>query len=189
MKMLNKLLLFYALFAVSTAYGQAPSMATIFKVTIHGTSNLHDWSETVGKVNATASIDQSNKASIDIAALSVIMDVSSIKSTEGAVMDNNTYKALKEAQYPEIKYILAGPANSIKINGGVYILKAKGNITIAGVTKEVEMNVKIHGEGGKMVFEGSQTIKMSDYNIKPPVAMLGMLKTGNELTINYYMVF
>jgi polyisoprenoid-binding protein YceI len=142
----------------------------------------------VNKVTASAGITR-GKESITISAFKVDMSVYSIKSTEGSTMDNNTYKALKASQYPDIIYELIATSTPVVGNAGVYLLKARGHITIAGVTKEVEMNVKIHEEGGQLVFEGSQKIRMTDYNIKPPVAMLGMLKTGDEITISYNMVF
>jgi hypothetical protein len=52
------------------------------------------------------------------------------------------------------------------------------------------MQIKVLMQGKeKLTFEGSQTIKMSDYNIVPPVALFGALKTGNEITINYKTTF
>ncbi len=187
MKLFHKSLLAFFICTGNYVYGQ--TAASAYTVTIHGSSNLHSWVENVELVTASASISRSNKTSIDVSSLSVIMGVYSIKSTEGSTMNNNTYKALKASEYPEIKYTLATAANSIIINAGCYVLKSKGKLTIAGVTKDVDMNVKIHEESGKLIFEGSQTIKMTDYNVKPPVAMLGMLKTGNEITINYRLVF
>jgi polyisoprenoid-binding protein YceI len=190
MNMLNKILLIVLLCIGNNIYARPPASApSSYKVTIAGTSNLHSWDERVETVTASAGITKNADGSINIASFSVTMSVYSIKSTEGATMDNNTYKALKASQYPEIKYVLAAPANSINIESGVYTLSAKGNITIAGVTKEVQINVKIHEEGGKMVCEGTQKIMMTDYGVTPPVAMLGMLKTGNEITISYKLVF
>jgi len=38
---------------------------------------------------------------------------------------------------------------------------------------------------GSIACSGSQQIKMTDYQIKPPSFMLGALKTGDALTINF----
>jgi hypothetical protein len=38
---------------------------------------------------------------------------------------------------------------------------------------------------GQLAFEGSQTIKMTDYGITPPTALFGTLKTGDEITITF----
>ncbi len=168
-----------------------PHAATLvaYKVTISGTSNLHDWDEQVNKVAAFANISRNTDGTLNIESFSVTMDVYSIKSHEGSIMDRNTYKALKAADHPEISYVLTAPALSISINGGSYTLTAKGSLTIAGVKKEVIMVVKILPENGKIVFEGNQKIAMTDYGITPPTAMFGALKTGNEITINYQMTF
>jgi hypothetical protein len=38
---------------------------------------------------------------------------------------------------------------------------------------------------GKLVFEGSQKIKMTDYGVSPPTALLGVLKTDNDIVLNF----
>ena len=65
-------------------------------------------------------------------------------------------------------------------------IAAKGSLNIAGVTRPVDMMVKVLIRGNrKLIFEGSQTIKMSDFDIAPPTALFGTLKTGNEVAINF----
>jgi polyisoprenoid-binding protein YceI len=65
-----------------------------------------------------------------------------------------------------------------------------GNLTIAGVTRFVEMKAKVNMVGkGKLIFEGSQPIAMSDYGISAPTAIFGTLKTGNNITINFKVSF
>ncbi|HTA26291.1 MAG TPA: YceI family protein, partial [Bacteroidia bacterium] len=69
-------------------------------------------------------------------------------------------------------------------------ISAKGTLTIAGVTKPIDMLIKVSAPNqGYLTFEGSQTIKMTDYGITPPTALLGTMKTGNEITINFKTVF
>jgi polyisoprenoid-binding protein YceI len=188
MKLINKALFVFSLAVTGNTYGQS-EVPSSYKVTIHGTSNLHDWDEKVENVTTKAIITRNANKSISISALNVTIQVKSIKSTEGSIMDKNTYKALKEPDFPQIKYVLLEPVNSISTTSGVYTFKAKGNITIAGVTKPVIIAVKIHADGQKLIFEGTEDIKMTDYNVKPPVALLGTLKTGNNITINYNIVF
>ena len=33
--------------------------------------------------------------------------------------------------------------------------------------------------------KGEKTLKMSDFDVKPPTALLGTLKTGNDITIKF----
>jgi hypothetical protein len=36
---------------------------------------------------------------------------------------------------------------------------------------------------------GVKKMKMTDYNVKPPTALLGTIKTGNDITISYNLKF
>jgi hypothetical protein len=38
-------------------------------------------------------------------------------------------------------------------------------------------------------FEGSLPLKMSDYNMKAPTAMLGVMKVGDQVTVKYNVTF
>jgi polyisoprenoid-binding protein YceI len=161
-----------------------------YAVTIHGTSNLHNWDESVKTVTGEGAVNTNSDGSYDLEAINIKMEVHSIKSDMGSIMNNNTYKALKADENPQIIFALSSPAKSIQINTVEKTVSIKGNLTIAGVTRPVNMQVKIVMQAqGKLLFVGSQVIKMSDYDIKPPTALLGTLKTGNEITINFKTSF
>ena len=157
-----------------------------YVVTIDGTSNLHNWTESIGTITGQGSVSWN---SVNLDALSINILVHSIKSTEGSAMNNNTYKALKADTYPDIILKVNDPVKSVQNKPGASIT-VKASLTVAGITKVVDMQIKVLMQGKeKLTFEGSQTIKMSDYNIVPPVALFGALKTGNEITINYKTTF
>jgi len=157
-----------------------------YSVSIHGTSNLHSWDESVEIVLGDAVVNWNDDGSFDIAAVNIKMNVLSIKSDMGSIMNSNTYKALKADQNPEVFFKLTIPVKSTPAGSKEWKVAAKGNLTIAGVTKSVDVNVKISvRENGILAIEGLQTIKMSDYSIDPPTALFGTLKTGDEITINF----
>ena len=159
-----------------------------YAVTIHGTSNMHDWDEKVETVTGNGIIEWNSDGSFNLDVLSIVMNVRSIKSDKGATMDNNTYKALKSESHPEIEFVLKTPLKSINV--GKRSISAVINLSIAGVTKAVDMVVTSTPNGQNSVtFEGSKTIKMTDYGIDPPKALMGMLKTGNEITIHFKTIF
>jgi hypothetical protein len=39
--------------------------------------------------------------------------------------------------------------------------------------------------GGDIQFTGSRSLKMTDYKMKPPTAMMGTIKVGNEVTLKF----
>jgi len=170
-----------------------------YAVTIKGTSNLHNWTETVGTVTGESMVNANGNGSFDLKAVSINMAVRSIKSDEGGTMDKNTYKALKADANPEITFSLTAPVNSftlaspakpIQSDPAATTLSTKGNMTIAGVTKPVTMQVNVFmPKKGVLEIEGSESIKMTDYGVKPPIALLGMLKTGDEITIKFKTSF
>lgn len=171
--------------ALTLFMGAMPDMNTytLFKdytVTLHGTSNLHSWDEKVEKVSGDARISWNNDLSFDLNGANIIMEAHSIKSEEGSIMNNNTYRALKADAHPEISFQLTYPLKSVQTKPGGSVL-AKGSLTIAGVTRFIDMPVNVFmREKGKLAFEGAYTLKMTDYGIEPPTALFGTLKTGND---------
>jgi len=62
-------------------------------------------------------------------------------------------------------------------------------MTIAGVTKPVVLTAACEVKpDGSITCIGKEKLKMTDYNIKPPTYMLGALRTGNALTIEFTLV-
>jgi polyisoprenoid-binding protein YceI len=161
-----------------------------YTVTILGTSNLHNWNETVETVSGDGSVTWNEDGSFNLDAINLKMEVHSIKSDMGSIMNNNTYKALKADKNPEIIFTLTTPINSVKAGSETAIISAKGTLTIAGITKPIDMNVKVSIKDHTLLsFEGSQTIKMTDYGISPPTALFGTLKTGDGITISFKTSF
>lgn len=184
---------FFIVFMCICTASSAQDTYTITKgysVVINGTSNLHNWDETVGIVTGDSKVTMNNDGTFDLVAINIKMDVHSIKSDMGGAMNNNTYKALKADTYPQIIFILSSPVKAIKTEAGTTTISASGNMTIAGVTKPVTMQVKVFmPQKGLMEFAGSQGIKMTDYGIKPPTALFGAMKTGDSITINFKTYF
>jgi len=189
MKSLKKIsLVIIAAFAMSatTVVESKYVLSKNYTVTILGTSNLHSWNETVEMVSGDGSVTWNEDGSFNLGAIHLKMEVHSIKSDMGSIMNNNTYKALKADKNPEIIFTLTTPVNSIKAGTASTTISAKGTLSIAGVTRPIDMNVKVSIQDHTVLsFEGSQTIKMTDYNISPPTALFGTLKTGDEITINF----
>lgn len=157
-----------------------------WNVVIHGNSNLHAWDETVGKVSCSSDIYRNTDGSFRFNALKLVFDVTSITSTEGSVMNEKTYKALKASRYPNIVFTLSQPVPSIPPGHGENFILAEGQLSIAGVTRPVSVRLRVNQIGSnELQFEGSQQLNMSDFDVDPPTAMFGMLKVSNQLTIAF----
>ena len=44
-------------------------------------------------------------------------------------------------------------------------------------------------KSGTYEFSGTTQLKFSDFNMKPPTAMLGVMKVGNVITLSYKVEF
>ena len=61
-----------------------------------------------------------------------------------------------------------------------------GTLTVAGKENKIEMDVvATRMADGTLKAKGVVPIKMTDYGIKPPTAIFGRLKTGDEVKVNF----
>lgn len=120
--------------------------------------------------------------------LSIEIPVKSLKSSEGKVMDNNTYKSLNAEKFPNIVYKLE-KVNRVTKNGDKYILSTIGTLSIAGVTKKIKITAMVVIKSdGTIDFKVQKKIKMSYFNLKLPSSLLGWIKTGDELYIMFDLI-
>tara|TARA_Y100001935_G_scaffold93147_1_gene77409 strand:+ start:21474 stop:22037 length:564 start_codon:yes stop_codon:yes gene_type:complete len=153
-------------------------------LTIEGTSTIHDWESEAEKVTGEAVLELSDNELINISSLAFKVEVKSIKSGK-RIMDSKTKDALKEKSNPEIIFKLDTIENLTADS-----VSAKGTLNIAGKTNEVILNAAYSiGPDGSISINGSQPIKMTDYNIDPPTAMMGTMKTGDDVTVIYNVLY
>jgi polyisoprenoid-binding protein YceI len=157
-----------------------------YTVTIDGTSNLHDWKENVGQVTGDMMAILNPDGSVDLISIRIKMAVLSIKSDMGRVMDNKTYQALKATTYPDILFTLSTPLKLSQVSDGLQPVPVKGDLFLAGVSRQVVMQVKTFTlDHGKLLFEGSESIRMTDYGVRPPSALFGTMKAAPDITIHF----
>jgi polyisoprenoid-binding protein YceI len=158
------------------------------KLWIEGTSNLHGWSCTAERFEAAIEIDPA----ADLAAatpkavkrVEVKVPVKALKCGHGG-MDDNLYKALKADDTPEISYIMA-TLDATPDEANALTLKTVGTLAIAGKENKLTMEVAaIRLPDGTVKATGIVPIKMTDFGIKPPTAIFGTLRTGDEVKVNF----
>ncbi len=176
------ILLFVVLFfSTASLLGQQNFQLASAEMTIEGTSTLHDWVSSVEQYTTKAEIEISNNKLVSIPMFEVRIPVKGIKSTKGKIMDNKTYNALKADDHPTIQFKL----NKITLKTDNQLL-ASGQLTIAGKVKTVEFPVEYTTQPNqKIQFKGAYTLKMTDYNMDPPTALMGSIKTGDEVTVRF----
>jgi len=186
MKIFKILYVLTVLFAATNLQAQNQYVLAVdHKITIEGTSNVHDWEEVAQIATGDGTVLWNPDASFNIQKLFLKVSVSSIKSDKGSIMDDKTFDALKGEAHPYIMFKMLSIKSLTKETTG-YAINVNGELTIAGVTKNVDINGTVAiKEKGKLYIETSKAIKMTDFGIDPPTAMMGAMKVGNDITIKF----
>lgn len=185
----NWFLLLMFIAPIYTVFGQDSKVVlTESKLVVDGTSNLHDWT-----IEAKA---MSGKASATIEAgdlkalknLDFSVEVEQLKSGKSG-MDKNTFKALKSTSHKNISFKLVKVVKMTTVSDNNYTIETQGDLTIAGVTKRINQNFTVKLIGKKMVFTGKQKIDMTVYGVEPPKALMGTIKTGKDVTVDFKVTY
>ena len=103
-------------------------------------------------------------------------------------MDKKTWKALNANDFPNIYFHLTDFENVQPVDG-LFNTKVSGKLTIAGVKNVIQFSVKGKELANNQIeIIGSKTLKMTDYGIKPPKALMGALTTGDEVTVDFRVI-
>jgi len=161
------------------------------ELTFEGTSTMHAFHCKTTKMEVTVSVDPAyaegrlSKLNRPLKTVDVVIPVKSL-SCGNSGLEKNMLKTLKADKYPEIRYQLTTYQIAGAPTDDAITLQAVGTLTIAGQQKTIEMLVKSNrGAEGNATATGTQAILMTDFGIKPPVFMLGTLKTGNKITVSF----
>lgn len=149
-------------------------------ITINGTSNLHDWKSKTEQINGELILSGNNQ----VKSFKLDIPVKSIKSGE-KLMDSKTYETFDANKHPNIAFRLTDVTN-LQINGDNVNVVFNGNLTMAGTTRKVA--IKANGKNikqGTYVFNGNVPLKMTDFQMKPPTALLGTLKVGDGIKLEF----
>jgi polyisoprenoid-binding protein YceI len=154
---------------------------------VMGTSTLHDWEMSARNITANMTVNKDGTSIQKIENVYFSVKSDNIVS-DNSIMDSKAHDALKAEKYPTISFNMAS-VNNLVSSGNTIKGSLSGNVTIAGVTKNITLPFTGTLQGNGIQVTGSKSLKMSDFNIKPPTAMLGTLKTGDEIKIDYKLEF
>lgn len=159
-------------------------------VSINGSSNLCKWTEKVGKIWGETLIEVKEDDSFHVLAVHINLDVASIQSNRGKLMDKKTFHALMAEEYPQLIFELSSLEKTILKAKNSNLYSSLGKLSIAGVTRPIETEVKIIANTGTTFeVEGDQEINMTLFGIKPPNALLGIIKTRKVVRIHFKLLF
>jgi polyisoprenoid-binding protein YceI len=180
--------------AIPGAAGKSSSIGPLVlasaRVALEGTSNIHAYTASTTTVRVTAlEIAEAPEGDVleyvlepeRLKAFAVVIPVASLSSPKDGI-DKNMHKALKAQEHPEITFRL----RRLEPATGAY--RATGGLTIAGVEKEITLDLKVERTPKGLGVTGATDLLMTDFGVTPPKAMLGMLKTNPKVRIHFDLV-
>ena len=155
---------------------------------IEGSSNLHDWKIDITKMECKGSFQSVDNVVKSVKNVEVKIPVLDLKSEKGKTMDGKTYEAFNSDKHPHITFAFSSADVKTDASGAVTIA-ASGSLSMAGKTKTVPVTAK-----GKTLANGdlqlsvTQKLKMSEFDMKSPTALMGTIKVGDEVTVRFDIV-
>lgn len=190
MKDTNKILLLIVLTGFSLlAEGQIFELSkTGTNVVIEGTSSLHDWEMNLKAFNSGFQLNQEGSLIKGFENVTFSCKATDIKS-ESSLMDKKTYDALKADDFPEIKFSGISCTGLIA-EGKKFKGSISGKLNVSGETQDVTIPFNGAFTDSKTIdIIASTDLVMSSFNITPPTAMLGALKTGDKISVSFSLQF
>lgn len=106
-------------------------------------------------------------------------------------MNKDLKEALNSDEFPEITFTLKN-ATALTIPENIedgFELEVEGSLTVAGVTREIKFQSQgYYMDDGRIRAIGNKSIKMSDFNVEPPTALLGLVKAEDELNVRFDLI-
>src|SRR6266850_6469178 len=200
-----------ALFAASVALASLPitllagdpmtrySASSGSKMRIEGTSTLHDWQAVSplilgflevgpnfpaepGQAAAPGKIEVRGEATVNASSLRSVKKDGSWYDDK---MDDKMHDLLKQTTFPKIVFRINELVlkEAPKDKAAPYVMDAKGDLAVAGVTNNVAFPVNVFIlPDKKLKITGTVPLKMTQFGINPSNILL---KTGDDITIKF----
>jgi hypothetical protein len=162
---------------------------------LRGKSTLHDYASAATRMDLAVEVVEPLPAGASplarlaqpgaVKSIVLTIPVEAMKSEKNG-LDKNMYKALKSAANPNIVFRLTSPAVATTAEGTAF--HVAGQLELAGQARRVEVDVRASETPEGIVLQGSKSLLMSDYGIKPPTMFLGTLKTDDRVVVEWRLV-
>ncbi len=176
-------LLFLFLTFFSSAFSQAFRSTADSKIVVTGTSTLHDWKMEAENFECVVHFVEGSGLGNQFHHAAFHLPYSELKNESKGLTDN-AYKALKRMDIT----FESNELDRFETDGAMVKGVLRGNLSIAGVTKRIELPFEGRADGReRIVCDAQYQIDMLDYGIKPPTFMFGAMSTGNMVQVEIHL--
>ncbi|NQW37131.1 MAG: YceI family protein [Flavobacteriales bacterium] len=158
------------------------------ELNITGTSSLHDWNVNANSLSGEGLFTIKSDTLTDITKLTFFVSVDGLKG-EKPGMDKKIQSALDVSKQKTIAYQFEKIIKIYTINAHTFTTETSGLLTVAGTTKKINLLLTITIENKTIRIKGEKNLKMTDFNILRPKALLGMLKTGDDVKVAFNVLY
>lgn len=180
-----------ALFAGPAAYQIEPAEHTFIALEVYKTGLMSGKTHhfEFARYHGTLSLDAE---SLDRSKVDLTLEVDSIECKDSWINEKDQRRVIEAARdkdmldvehFPEIRFV------SKRINAkGRDAFEVEGVLSIRETPKPVTMQVQLKREGARVRLTGAAEVKLSDYELKPPTALLGAAGTRDEMKVQFNVV-
>lgn len=175
---------FAAWFLAASLLAAAPGEWTSveFHAVVAGTSTLHDWSVETRQAAGGFVVDESART---VTAGRLVIPAKSLAGSSGG-LNERMYKALRADAHPDIVFELTsfeGVVPVLPLASEPEAWTVRGVLQVSGGRREIVLTPRVAPAGdGRLELTAETRLKMTDFGVKPPTFM-GMVRTGNEVTV------
>jgi polyisoprenoid-binding protein YceI len=153
-----------------------------------GTSTVRSWSCTADRIDATLSTPDDGVVGNVLdgkkvpGTVQVDFPVSKLECKNGT-MNEHMWKALQAKEFGTIRFSMSSYelTKTSAVSGTL-----QGSLTLAGKTLPIAVPVQFApGDNGALRVTGKVPVKMTDWDVKPPTLMMGTMKVGPVVTVNF----
>lgn len=164
-------------------------------VFLEGRTNVHPYRCRGTEVAATVrmadveragSLEGTGEGAIpQVGPIEVSVPVAALRCGNGR-MERDLQRALRASEHPAILFRLADyhlrpdPARPDR-----FIVEARGELEVAGVARSIVLPVEGTTEPGEVRIGGGQEVRMTDFGVTPPTALLGVIRAADRVDFRF----
>ena len=120
--------------------------------------------------------------------MQIIIPIDTLHCTGGRPMERDMSRALKADRFPAIAFRFDGLRSGVThdLDRHQYQAAIAGQLSLAGVDRSVALEVAVQRTSAtEFRMTAELPVKMTAFGIKPPRALLGMIKSADALTVRF----
>jgi len=155
------------------------------EIEVSGFTNNYNWKMKTDSVECKALITLENRQLKAINNLNFTVPVQKL-SSPNTYMDRIVHRTLKSYPFEKIYFKYVKSEIQPWKDKDQYLVKASGNLTIAGVTQAIKMDlIATVIKDGTIAFSGTHQLKLSTYQVVPKKTLMGTLNTSDDVTVTF----